>query len=184
MEKSRMLTRTRLSWLLAGAVVLTSLALPVVAQDAAADGPIKIAVVDLERVVALSSYGKALQDKLRAFEEQVKAENTALAEAAKAIQEQAAAGAQSLSEEKLAELQKAYEDKAIEIRRFRDDKQREGQKLQQEGLKEIEVALEPVFKAVRDEGGYDLILNNTPGLVVMANERVDITQMIIDRLNG
>ena len=32
--------------------------------------------------------------------------------------------------------------------------------------------------------GLDLILNNVPGIVVMANERVDITGVIVERLNA
>lgn len=165
--------------LLVGAFILGLAAAPAVAQD-----NIKIAVVDLERVVAMSKYGQDLQAKLRKFEEEVQTENAAMTEQAKAIQQQAAEGAQSLSVEKLDELQKQYEDKTIEIRRFRERKQREGQQMQQDGLKEIEQALAPVFEAIKTENGYDLILNNTPGFVVMANEKVDITQMVVDRLNG
>jgi Skp family chaperone for outer membrane proteins len=56
--------------------------------------------------------------------------------------------------------------------------------MQSEGLREIEKQLEPVFEKVRDEGGYDLILNRVPGVVVMAGQRVDITQKVIDRLNS
>ena len=87
-------------------------------------------------------------------------------------------------QEKLAELQKQWEDAQIGIRRYRDDKQREGQKIQAEGLREIEKQLQPVFEKIRDESGYDLILNNVPGVVVMANEKVDITAMVVERFNA
>ena len=40
------------------------------------------------------------------------------------------------------------------------------------------------MEKVRDEGGYDLILNHTPGLVLMANEKVDISRMVLERLNA
>ena len=49
---------------------------------------------------------------------------------------------------------------------------------------DIEKQLQPVFEKIRDEGAYDLILNNTPGVVVMAGPRVDITQNVIARLAG
>ncbi len=70
------------------------------------------------------------------------------------------------------------------MRRFRDDKQREGQKMQEESLREIERMLEPVFEQARQEMGLDLILNNVPGVVLMAGERVDITAMMIERFNA
>lgn len=145
---------------------------------------VKIVVVDLERVVALSESGKALQAKLEAFQTNVQAEGEQMNVALNALRTRIASGAQSLSEEKLAEMQKEFEDLTIDMRRFRDDKQREGQKIQAEGLKSIEVLLEPVFKQIRDENGYDLILNYAPGIVVMAGEKVDITQTVIDRINA
>lgn len=148
------------------------------------DKPIKIVVVDLERVVAESAAGKQLQGRLSEFQQQVQAEGKVKAEAAQEIRQKIADGANSLSEDKLAQLQKDYEDATIAIRRFQDDKQREGQKMQGEGLREIEKQLQPVFEAIRDEGGFDLIINNVPGVVVMANERVDITQLVIERLNA
>jgi outer membrane protein len=150
----------------------------------AQEAPIKIAVVDLELVVAQSPAGKALNAQLEKFQQQVQAEIESMGTKAKDIRQRVADGVNSLSEEKLAELQKQYEDEMIKIKRMRDDKTREGQKMQSEGLREIEKQLEPVFEKVRDEGGYDLILNRVPGVVVMAGQRVDITQKVIERLNS
>ena len=155
-------------------------ALPAAAQD----GPIKIAVVDLEAVVALSPGGKALGKELEEFESSVKSQVEQMRQQGQALNQRMQEGRNSLSEDKLAEMQKEIEDLNISIRRLVDDKQREGQKKQQEGLKRIEKQLEPVFNAIRDEEGYDLILNRVPGVVVMAGERVDITQKVIERLEA
>lgn len=155
-------------------------ALPVLAQD----GAIKIAVVDLEVIVAQSPAGKELEGRLDKFQQQVQAEIDAMNTKAKDIRQRLADGVNSLSEDKLAELQKQFEDEQIKMKRLRDDRTREGQKMQTEGLRDIEKQLEPIFKVVRDEGGYDLILNRVPGVVVMAGERVDITQKVIERLNA
>lgn len=160
-------------------VALAALTVPASAQQA-----VNIAVVDLDFVVAQSPAGKALGQKLEAFQKQAQSEAEAKQKAAVDLRKRMAEGVNSLSEEKLAELQKQYEDIMIDIRRFRDDKQREGQKMQDEGLKEIEKQLEPVFEKVRDENGYDLILNRVPGVVVMAGERVDITKKVIEALNA
>ncbi len=156
------------------------LAMPALAQD----GPIKIAVVDLDAVVAQSPAGQALNNKLEQFQKQVQTEIDTMTNRAKELRQRLADGVNSLSEEKLAELQKQFEDEGIKMKRLKDDKTREGQKMQNEGLRDIEKQLEPVFKQVRDEGGYDIILNKVPGVVVMAGERVDITQKVLAKLSG
>ncbi len=85
---------------------------------------------------------------------------------------------------RLEQLNKELEDATIALRRFRDDKQREGQKMQEEGLLNIEQVLQPIFAQVRDEMGFDLILNRVPGVVLMISERVDITPLMVERLNA
>ena len=142
----------------------------------------KIAVVDLERVVILSPQGKALQSKLEKFQEDVRNEAESMNKISQDIRRKVQEGANSLSEDKLAELQRQFEDQSIKIRRFTDEKQREGQKMQQQGLKDIEKELEPVMKQIQTQHGFDLILNNTPGIVVMTSEKVDITQLVIGTL--
>lgn len=155
-------------------------AVPAMAQDS----PIKIAVVDLDVVVAQSPAGKELNAKLEKFQLQVQAEIDTMTNRAKELRQRLADGVNSLTEDKLAELQKQFEDEGIKMKRLKDDKTREGQKMQNEGLRDIEKQLEPIFKQVRDEGGFDIILNRVPGVVVMASERVDLTQKVIDKLNA
>jgi Skp family chaperone for outer membrane proteins len=153
--------------------------------DAAAqDHQVKIAVVNLDYIVAQSPAGKALQSQLEAFRNSVQADAEKRAETARDLRRRIAEGANTLSDDKLAELQRQYEDAQIDIKRYQDDKQREGQKMQADGLKKIEAELEPIFVKIRDEGGYDLILNNVPGVVVMVGEQIDITQKVVDRLNA
>lgn len=178
LPRPRLVSRSA-SWL------VSALVLGLVAAPAAAQGPqIKIAVVDLEAVVAQSPAGRALQQKLEGFQQQISGEAEKMAERARDIRKRMTEGANSLTDDKLAELNKEYEDQTIAIRRFRDDKQREGQKMQQEGLRDIEKQLRPVFEKIRDEGGYDLILNNVPGVVVMANEKVDITAAVVAKMSS
>jgi len=154
------------------------------AQESTSEAAIKIAVVNLDYVVTQSPAGKELQATLEKFQKDAQAEIGAKMEAANSIRQTVAAAGNTLSDEKLGELQKEFEDAQIDIRRLQDDKQREGQKLQNDGLRVIETQLEPIFEAIRDEGGYDLILNNVPGVVVMAGDRVDITSEVVQRLQA
>ena len=161
-------------------------ALPLAAQEAqpAQEAPLRIAVVNLDAVALQSPAGQKMQADLEAF--QISAQNDLKAgqDAANDIRRRAAEGVNSLSAERLAALQKEYEDATIMLRRLQDDKNREGQAIQAAGLKEIEAQLEPVFRLISDEEGYDLILNYTPGVVIMAGERVDITGKVIARLQA
>jgi Skp family chaperone for outer membrane proteins len=176
------MTRDYFQWIVRGSaiILLISFAVaPVVAQEA----PLKIAVVDVEVVVAESPQGKALQVRLEQFQNEVQAEMQRMQNDAQAIQQRITDGANSLSEDRLSELNKELEDATIAMRRYRDDKQRQGTKIQEEGLVGIEQVLQPVFAQVRDEMGFDLILNRVPGVVLMISERVDVTALMIQRLN-
>ena len=141
-------------------------------------------VVDLQRVIFQSAAGKELQARMERFEAEVRSEIQSKIETAQAISKQAAELGSTLSFDQRSALQQQYEDAQIDIRRFQDNKQREGRKLEAEGLKQIEKQLQPVFEKFRDELGYDLILNNVAGVVLMARGKVDITEQVIEKLNS
>ena len=145
------------------------------AQDAA----LRIAVIDLDRLVSQSVAGKALQQRLEGFQAQVQTEGKVLADKARATEKLIQDGANSLSRERLQELQDQYEDEATQVRRYTDRKQREGAKMRDDGLKEIEDKLQPVLDSIQGTGNYDLILNRALGVVVMASDRVDITDNVL-----
>ena len=163
------------------AIVAAMLALGTVAH--AQEAPARIAVVDMETVVAESPQGKQLQARLESFQTEVQEELGSLQEQAGSVRHRINEGSNSLSRERLAELEKEYEDATIAMRRYRDDKQREGQKIQETALEEIEATLQPVFAQVREEMNLDLIINRVPGVVLMISERVDITALMIRRLS-
>ncbi|MFQ5528259.1 MAG: OmpH family outer membrane protein [Thermoanaerobaculia bacterium] len=150
----------------------------------AQERPINIAVVNLDFVASKSKAGTKLRQDLDTFQKIVRAEVETRQQASAAIRQQISDGINSLTEARLNELRKQYEDAQIDLKYYQDDKQREGQEMQEAGLKAIEDEMAPVFEAIRAEEGYDLILNYVPGVVVMAGERVDITQKVVDRLNA
>lgn len=164
-----------------GVVVLPALLLAGVSSVAAQEGPTKIAVVDIERIVTGSTAGQELQRNLDTFRQAAEQELQAKADAVAALKAQITATS-DLAER--GRLTKEYEQGAIELNRLQDDKQREGQKIQQDGLADIEKALGPIFKKIREEEGWDLILARTPGITLVVSDRVDITQQILDRYNA
>ena len=165
-------------------IATLGMAILILAGAAMAQEPVRIAVIDLDRLVAQSVVGRQLSDKLEAFQTQVQTEGKALADKARATQKLITDGANSLSTEKLAELQQQLEDESIEVRRFTEKKQREGSKMRDDGLQEIENKLQPVLDKIQKDGNYDLILNRTPGVVIMASERVDITAQVVEAFDA
>ncbi len=157
--------------------LLAGLALPAAAQGP----PARIAVVDIETIVTESNAGKKLQSDLDAFRQGAEAELRAKAEAAQALEKRLDETTDPAESRKLAkELERA----TIELQRTRDDKQREGQKLQQDGLAKVERELTPIFKRLRDEEGWDLILARTPGVTLVVSDRIDLTKKVLDLYNA
>lgn len=150
----------------------------------AQQAPVRIAVIDLDRLVAQSVVGRNLQNRLAEFQKQVQTEGTTLADQARATQKLIADGANSLSQERIAELQAQAEDEGIKVRRFTEAKQREGAKMRDDGLQEIEEKLQPVLDDIQTKGNYDIILNRALGVVVMASDRVDITDEVIQAFDA
>lgn len=147
---------------------------PLAAQD-----PLKIAVVDLDRVIIESPGGQALQAELLRLQGEAQAQLDASRRTATELQQRAAT---TTDPDELRRLQNQIEDANLAARRTQDDAQRRANKLQEEKLGEIRTQLQPVFDKLREDEGYDLILNNTPGVVVMSGPRVDITQQVLESL--
>ena len=90
----------------------------------------------------------------------------------------------TLPEAEVADLRRQAQQKSEALNRYQLEKNSEAQRMQAEGLKQIETQLEPIVQAIADEQGFDLILNAVPGVVVMASDRVDITEQVIARLRA
>ncbi len=164
--------------------IVTAIVTLGLSQAQAQTAPAVIGVLNLDQVIANAPAGKALGSRLEEFQQQAQRELEVLAGKAQEIRKQLTEGAGTLTQDQTSELQKAFEDQQIAVRRLEGDKQREAQKIRNEGLAEIEKQLRPVIESVRTEGGYDLILNNQPGVVVLVGPRINITKAVIDKLNA
>lgn len=159
-------------------VVAAGLALapaPLLAQTPA----LKLAVVDLDRVVALSDQGQALQKRLAKLQEDTQAK---LEEKTQKIQGLRDSLAGKNPDEGRA-LQKQIEDETLGGRRLREDAERTAQKWQAEELEKIKERLRPVFEKIQQESAYDLILNFNPAVVISAGQSIDITERVLKTLN-
>lgn len=170
---------------------LTKLAIaPVVALFALAGAPllaqaasVKVAVIDVERILIESSRGKAALDEIETLRKQKQSQGEGLQKDIVDLRQRLNEGRLSLSEDKLAELQKQLEDKTIELKRFQDDANRELSKKRDTVLKTIEDSVFPVINQIGKEQGYTLIFNKFSSGLVYADEAVDITDEVIQRYN-
>jgi len=149
------------------------------AQDHGAQGPAKIGVIDVQRLVVESRTGKEVLDQLKNLREQKTAEGEVLQQEIKDLQTRLQDGRRSLSDERVAELEKQLEDKLIELRRFADDAERILQKEQDLAFSRIERDVMPIIARVGEEQGFTLLFNKYESGLVFATEQVDITDLIL-----
>ena len=158
------------------ALLLVGLALPAAAQT-------KIAVIDVQRVVAESDPGKESLQQLRTLQEQKITEGRNLQVELDALREQFNKQRFTLSEEKLAEMSGQVESRTIALQRFEDDATRELDEARRTALGRLEERIMPVIDEVGRERGLTLIFNKYQSGLVYADEAVDITDDVIRRFN-
>lgn len=147
------------------------------------EAPLKVGVVNVDAVALQSPAGQALQDQLAAFQAEVGAELQAREDAVRAL-EQRIAEADSLSGDETRALEREYQDVLTDFQRYRQDMQEEAAALQTEGQVAIREEIGPVLAAIQAELGYDLVLNSTSPIILFFSDRIDITQLAIDRLTA
>ena len=151
-------------------------ALPAAAQS-------KVAVIDVQRVVAESDPGKEAIQKLKAISDTKVQEGQAMQQEMAALQEQFNKQRFTVSEVRLAEMSKELEDKGIAIRRFEDDAKRELDEVRRRELGGLEERILPIINQIGQEEGITLIFNKFQSGLVYADEAVDITDDVIRRFN-
>ena len=169
-------------WVAAAIAALVLVPAGLAAQaEAADDAPLKIGIVNLDAVALQSPAGQALQEQLTAFQEEVLGEVQARQGAVAAI-EQRIAEADSLSVDERRVLEREYQDALTDFQRYQQDRQEEATALQTEGQTRIREEIGPVLAAIQSDLGYDLVLNSTSPIILFFSDRIDITQLAIDRL--
>lgn len=176
----------RTAALLAFAVALgaTVQAVPAAAQAAAPAGGLRVAVIDTEKILKGSQAGKKAVAELTKLQGQREAELRARQQEIKDLSDKIAAGKLSLAEDKLADMSKQYEDKMIALRRLEDDANRELSKKKDDLLGTIEEKVMPVINRIGKEQGYTLIFRKFESGLIYADEAVDITDTVIQRMDS
>lgn len=156
-------------------LLLIAAAPAVLAQDAA-----RVAIVNVELVVAEATEGKELREFLQEVETQTRA---ALERNAREV-ETLRQSAPGKGPDELRTIQHQIEDLQRESQRLADDAQRRASSREEQTLQQINERLRPIIQQLIAEGGYDLILNASIGGVLHASPRVDLTPRVIEMLQA
>jgi Skp family chaperone for outer membrane proteins len=182
-------------WIASGvlfAAVLVVGAPAFAAQDAAAPAtqaaeqvrPLKIAVINGNRVIAESNVGKAVQAEGEAanrdWESRIGAKQTELDTLGRQVQEQRL----TLTEDALARMNAQAEQIQVDLTRLRDDANRAMNRFTTDAQNRINAQLIPAVERLAAEAGYDLILDTRVTGILYFADAIDATDRFIQMVNA
>lgn len=155
----------------------------VLAAAATVSAQVKVAVIDVQRVVTESDAGKEALGKLKSLQESKIAEGQKLQTELDSLKDQLSKQRFTLSDEKIEAMGKTIQDKGIELKRFQDDAQRELDDARRKALGALEQQILPVINTISKERNLTLVFNKFQSGLVYADDAVDITAEVIRRFN-
>ncbi|HUP66389.1 MAG TPA: OmpH family outer membrane protein [Thermoanaerobaculia bacterium] len=161
-------------------LILAALAVPAFAQTTA---PSRVAVINVQRVLAESETGKAALEKLRKLQEERQARLKKMDDDIRALDTDLSQKRLSLSPEKIDELQKQISDRRITLQRSAQDAERELQTARDKELQEMEKQILPLIDEIGKEMGFAAIFNKFESGLVYASPAIEITDAVITRYN-
>ncbi len=160
-------------------IAVAALAAPMFAQTA----PARVAVIDVQKVLAQSTLGKASYEKLKKMQEERLERARSMDEELRKLDADISAKKISLSEDKLADMQKQLADKRISMQRYAQDADREIGEARDRELQALEAKIKPVIDALGKEMGLAAIFNKFESGLVYASDAIDVTDTVIKRFN-
>lgn len=150
---------------------------------APAPASIRVAVIDVERLVRDSALGKEAFGRVKKVSDEKKAENDRLQKELRDIEQKLANQGQSLSDDKREQLQKQYNEKSIDYKSFQEKASRDLDQAQKKELADLERRVFPIITQLGKERGYTLIFNKFQSGLVFADDAADITEDVLKRFN-
>lgn len=161
-------------------MAVAALALPALAQSSA---PMRVAVIDVNKVLSTSAAGKTAAAKLKQLQDQKMAQGQKMDEEIRTLDNEINTKKISLSEEKLADMQKQLSDKKIAMQRFAQDADRELGEARDRVMADLNTKIMPVVDQIGKEMGLAAIFNKFESGLIYASDAIDITDVVIKRFN-
>jgi outer membrane protein len=150
-------------------------------------GAVKIAFVNSDTL--LEKYG-SYQDKVKTLEKKSQDAEAALQASGRSLEREFLQAQQKVQQGLLTPNQVQQEEQRLTQKQqgLVAQQERMGKQLLEERQKllgDLEKEVKDILKALREEKGYDYILNYGPGTgVLMVNDQLDITDLVLERLNS
>ncbi len=173
----------RFTFAVAAALIAAVASAQGTAAPAPAAGPLKIGVINVERLVQESALGKEAFNRVKKLNDSKKEEGEKLSKELREMEQKLADQGSAMADDKRDALQKSYQEKAIAFKRFQDDANRDLEAAQKKELSELERRVFPVINQVGKEKGYTLILNKFQSGLVFVDDSVDITDEVLKVFN-
>ena len=162
-------------------IAMTAMAVPMFAQTTV---PARVAVIDVQRVLATSTAGKSAYEKLKKMQEDRIAKAQKMDDEIKSLDNDINTKKLSLSEDKLTDMAKQLSDKKIAMQRYAQDADREVGEARDRTLADLEQKIKPVIDAIGKEMGLAAIFNKFESGLVYASDAIDITDTVIKRFDA
>jgi outer membrane protein len=146
--------------------------------------PLRMAFVDLQRVAAESTEGKAANAKVTALTQSKASDITAKQKQLEADQQKLQQGGTVLNDATRSQVQKEVDRLTVEIDRANQDAQAAVQELQQQQLAEFQDKLRPVVEAMVKELGVGLLFSAGDAGAIYIDPSLDITPEVIKRFDA
>lgn len=143
---------------------------------------VKMAVFNADRIMAESQAGQQALALFNQLRDQRVSELSAQQEEINGMRQQGLAAAPNSAE--AAQLARQLEDRMVQLDRLQQDVQQELGTRQNELTGEITQQVGLIIEAVGLEQGYSLIFNSMQSGLVFVNPAMDITELIIERLDA
>jgi outer membrane protein len=164
------------------AVFIVVLAAALAVGGTAQGGEIKIAVIDVNRILNESDAGKAARTKMEARYDELRKKIEGVSEEARKMKEELDKQKILLGKERLKEREDALAAKVNELRTLTQDSEREMQARQGEFTRDVLKLIEGKIDTVVEEEKIDLLLDRSSG-VVHSDPSLDITARVLERVN-
>jgi Skp family chaperone for outer membrane proteins len=146
--------------------------------------PLRMAFLDLQRIAAESSEGKAASSKVQALTQKKSAELQEKTKALQGNQQKIQQGGAVLNDAARAQTQKEIDRLTVEIDRFQEDANAEVQELQQSLQAEFQEKLRPIVDAVVKELAIGLLFSAGDAGAIYVDPSLDITGEVIKRFDS
>jgi outer membrane protein len=143
----------------------------------------KFAFVNIQRIAAESSEGKASTEKVRALNQQKVNQLNEMNKKLQADQSKLQTQTSVMSEAARAQLEREIDRQQKDIQRFTQDAQEDVQQLQQDLQNAFQQRLLPVIQQIVSERGLEVLFSQNDSGIVWADPALDITADVIKRFD-